>query len=291
MAFHVITTRLNGSPSDVSVLNGALSLTKVSNGHVRALFCRPDPRIVASGIYDGVYTAYYEDLVITMERQWAALANKALARYEAWRAKNSVRSAQDPESGNGPSAEWCDIKGNEMETIRRQGRISDVIVAPMPSRHLQDPYDATFETALLDTGRPILLIPGNKPVLVEGGKMLIAWDGSAEASRAVAAAMPMLCRAEQVLVFTAAMDGRTDREMANELVSYLKWHQAPASVLYQEDEESASVEESLLAAAHKARADLLVMGAYTHNRWRELIFGGVTRHMLGHADMPVLMAH
>jgi len=93
-----------------------------------------------------------------------------------------------------------------------------------------------------------------------------------------------------VLVFTAA-EGSVEAGMADELVAYLKWHRIPASKLVHGSNEGVSVEEVLQAAAHKAGADLLVMGAYTHNRWRELIFGGVTRHMFNHASMPVLMAH
>ena len=251
---------------------------------------RPDPRFVAAAVYDGIYAGYYDDLVAAMEREWTALANKALAKYETWKEKNDVRSAQAPNGVHAPSAEWRDVKGNETETIRRQGRISDIIVTPLPSPRAKEPQDTGFEAALLDSGRPILLVPHNKPLKVKDAKIVVAWNGSAEAARAVAAAMPLLHEAEQVLVFTAA-EGSVEAGMADELVAYLKWHRIPASKLVHGSNEGVSVEEVLQAAAHKAGADLLVMGAYTHNRWRELIFGGVTRHMFNHASMPVLMAH
>ena len=290
MAFHVITARLNGTPGDGAVLEAALSLAKAESGHVRALFCRPDPRVVAAAVYDGIYAGYYDDLVSTMEREWTVLANKSLKKYESWKAAHKVRNAQGPNGGKGPSSEWREVKGNEAAIIRRLGGVSDAIVVAMPARRIEDPYDAGFEAALLDSGRPVLLVPQGKPVVAEGAKVIIAWNGSAEAARAVAAAMPVLHQAAQITVFTEA-EGSVEAGMAEDLVDYLKWHGIAATVLDGEAVDGPAVEERLRKAARKAGANLLVMGAYTHNRWREAIFGGVTRHMFSHAELPVLMAH
>jgi nucleotide-binding universal stress UspA family protein len=290
MAFHVILARLNGSPSDGAVLNGALSLSRAANAHICALFCRPDPRIVTAAAYDGVYAGYYDDLVASIEREWTSLANRALAKYEAWKTKNHLGHAPQPDGGQEPSSEWREVKGNEAEIVRRQGRLSDITVIALPTRRADEPYDTGFEAALLDTGRPILLVPRNTPVDVKGRTVVVAWNGSAEAARAVNAAMPLLHEAGQVLVFTAA-EARVERAMADELAAYLRWHRIAASVVDHGGEAGISVEDNLRRVAHKAGASLLVMGAYTHSRWRELIFGGLTRHMFDHAEMPVLMAH
>lgn len=290
MAYRVVTARLNGTASDSSVLNGALSLAKAAKGHICALFCRPDPRIVAAAMHEGIYADYYDDLVASMEREWTGLANKALSQYEKWRQRNHVHGASGPNGGKGLSAEWRDVKGGEAETVRRQGGISDILVTALPPKRVQESYDAGLEAALLESGRPLLLLPHGKSLAPEGGKVVIAWNGSAEAARAVAAAMPLLHEAEQVLIFTAD-EGRVDRAMADELAAYLQWHGINATILDPGKNDGGSVEEALQSAAHKAGAGLLVMGAYTHNRWRESIFGGVTRHMFSHADMPVLMAH
>lgn len=290
MAYHVITARLNGSADDSPVLNGALFLSKAARGHICALFCRPDPRVVAAAIYDGVFANYYDDLVASMEWEWTALANKALSKYETWREKNHVRSAQGPNGGKGSSAEWRDVKGSEVETICRQGAVSDILVAAMPAKRIQDPFDAGLEAALLDSGRPLLLLPSGKSPELKNGNVVIAWNGSAEAARAVTAAMPLLRDAEQVSIFTAE-EGRVEPGMAEELATYLRWHGVDANVLEHGKNNGVPVEDALQTAAQKAGASLLVMGAYTHNRWRELIFGGVTRHMFSQARMPVLMAH
>jgi nucleotide-binding universal stress UspA family protein len=280
---------LTGTPADGPVLAGALSLAKAFEGHVEALFLRPDPRATIAAFEDGVYPGFYDEMATVMEREWTEAANKALKQFEKWRVANNIRSAQAPDGGVGPTAEWRETTGPEVEQIGRVGRVSDIIVTALPSRRLESRYDLGFEVALLDTGRPVLLIPTASHAAFTEGTALIAWNGSAEAARAVAAAMPILIRSEQVLVFTAA-EGDVERGLADELVTYLKWHGVRASSL-PPDTGKAPVEETLLATVKKTKASLLVMGAYTHSRLRELIFGGVTRHVLSHATIPVLMAH
>lgn len=290
MALRVITARLNGSPSDGAVLNGALSLSKAFGGHIDALFARPDPRLAVAGIDEGVYPGFYEEMVSAMERRWTDVANKALKNFEKWRTTNQVRTLSESDGASTPSVEWRDVMGTETETIGRKGRISDVIITAMPSRRLESSYDLSFEAALLETGHPVLLMPANNHADLTQGKVVIAWNGSVEASRAVTAAMPILANAQEVLVFTS---GESDVEptMAHDLVAYLKWHGVNASVLKDETGKANSVEDALLTAVKKTKASLLVMGAYTHSRLKELLFGGVTRHVFRHATIPVLMAH
>lgn len=290
MALRVITARLNGSSSDGAVLNGALSLCKRFGGHIDALFARPDPRLAIAAIDDGVYPGFYEEMVSAMERQWTEVANKALKNFEKWRAANHVRTLTTPDGDNEPSVEWRDAIGTETETIGRKGRIADVIVTAMPSGRRQSSYDLSFEAALLETGRPVLLMPTNGHVDTPGGTILIAWNGSTEASRAVTAALPLLVQAEEVFVFTSS-ERNVEPTIANELVTYLRWHGARASVLTSPTGKENSVEDAVLAAVKKTKANLLVMGAYTHSRLKELLFGGVTRHVFSHATIPVLMAH
>lgn len=290
MALRVITARLNGSPSDGAVLNGALSLSKTFGGHIDALFARPDPRLAIAAIDEGVYPGFYDEMVSAMERQWTDVANKALKNFEKWRTTNQVRTLSEPDGASTPSVEWRDVMGTETETIGRKGRISDVIITAMPSRRQESSYDLSFEAALLETGHPVLLMPANNHADLTQGKVVIAWNGSVEASRAVTAAMPILANAQEVLVFTS---GESDVEptIADDLVTYLKWHGVKASVLKDETGKANSIEDALLTAVRKTKASLLVMGAYTHSRLKELLFGGVTRHVFRHATIPVLMAH
>ena len=147
---------------------------------------------------------------------------------------------------------------------------------------------AVLEATLFGAGRPLLLVPPTPPATI-GARIAIAWNDGAEAARAVAGALPLLDSAKAVHVLTAATR-RTDPEVAQDLVSYLRWRgiaaeRQPVGIV---DE---PVAEALLQTASAAGADLLVMGGYGRTWLSELMLGGVTRHVLSHPRLPVLMAH
>ena len=121
-----------------------------------------------------------------------------------------------------------------------------------------------------------------------GRTVAIAWNGSVEATRALLGALPLLKQAALLHVLTVPGAGTAD-EQAAALAAYLAWHELSVQqhALYPET----SVGVALLAKAKELGADLLVMGGYGHSRVRELIFGGATRHVLHHYDLPVLIAH
>jgi nucleotide-binding universal stress UspA family protein len=144
-----------------------------------------------------------------------------------------------------------------------------------------------LETALLETGRP-LLIPGSIPLRPE--IVMIAWKSTCEAARAAAAATLFLAKAERIVIATIAEDNRTDRESSARLVACLQRHNSATEArLVQPGSQNTA--ETLFATAAECGAGLLVMGGYSHSRVRELIFGGVTEHVLRHATLPVFMAH
>jgi nucleotide-binding universal stress UspA family protein len=149
-------------------------------------------------------------------------------------------------------------------------------------------YGPAIEATLFGSGRPVLIVPAAAPVGI-GRKVAIAWNGRAEAARAVAAAMPLLSAAEQVRVLTAGTR-RTNFEVGLGLVEYLASHGITA-VPQVVDPEEEPVGAALLRVAKEGGADLVVMGGYGRTRFSELILGGVTRHALGHAELAVLMAH
>jgi nucleotide-binding universal stress UspA family protein len=133
----------------------------------------------------------------------------------------------------------------------------------------------------------VLVAPPKAPAKL-GGTVAIAWNGSAQAARAVEGALPFLAGAK-VTVLTAAEKDEFVAAPA-ELSAYLAWHGVSASTATVEADSDAAG-EALLAEAGKLGADLLVMGGYGHSRVREVILGGVTYHVLGNAEIPVLMAH
>jgi nucleotide-binding universal stress UspA family protein len=146
-----------------------------------------------------------------------------------------------------------------------------------------------LEAALFDTRRPVLVTPP-KPRGDLFGRALIAWNGSAEASAAVALAMPLLAAAKEVSVFTA-VEAKHKGE-AEDLIAYLGWHGIAAKrEAASSPSRTGGVGADLLALADATGVGLIVMGGYTRGCLRQIVFGGVTRHVFHHAALPVLMAH
>lgn len=151
------------------------------------------------------------------------------------------------------------------------------------------PLDGSLlEAALLMARRPAMLVP--KPAYdMVPSQVIIAWSGSIEGAQAVKSSLPVLSQADNVYVLRI---GESDCPEAHDrmLLDYLRLHGIPAELRVVERSQH-STGTSLLSAATDLQADLLVMGGYTHGPLRQSILGGVTRHVLKHAPVPVLMAH
>lgn len=169
-------------------------------------------------------------------------------------------------------------------------RMHDVVVAERPSD--EAPFAGDLAQALLmQSGRPVLFVPPNWNRGAGIGRVIVAWDGSATAARAVAAAMPLIETAQQVEIVSVTGAKEIGQEAPGaELAPMLARHGPKVSVveLPTSDEGEA---KPILDHAELTRADLIVMGGYFHSRLRQVVFGGVTRSILRTANVPVLMAH
>jgi nucleotide-binding universal stress UspA family protein len=177
--------------------------------------------------------------------------------------------------------------GDEADTVASYGMLADLVIcARGPAKHFTTRL--LLESALLNTGRP-LLIPSARgtPANSESGTVAIAWKPTPQAARAVAAAMPLLARAKEIVVMTVEEEGLPAQ--TDGLVRNLAWHglRVTAERLGSKERDPAN---ALLDAASKT-ASLLVMGGYGHSRIREFVFGGFTRQVLVDAPLPVFMAH
>jgi nucleotide-binding universal stress UspA family protein len=146
-----------------------------------------------------------------------------------------------------------------------------------------------LESALFDSGHPVLLAPP-APVRHIGSNILIAWNCSPEQARATAFAMPLLRRAARITVLTveggAGVPGPSGEQLCRQLQSH-GIATSPKTVGLG----GRSTGETILATARELDCDLLIKGAYTQSRLRQMIFGGATRHILTNATIPVLLAH
>ena len=145
-----------------------------------------------------------------------------------------------------------------------------------------------LEAALFDSGRPVLIAPPSAPRSL-ATNILIAWNRSTEQARATAFAMPLLKRAERVTILTvesATVAGPSGEDLARSLAA----HGIVAATITLASSK-ANAGDTILKKAAELGCDLIVKGAYTQSRLRQMIFGGTTRHILTKADLPVLMAH
>lgn len=169
-------------------------------------------------------------------------------------------------------------------------RIHDIVVAERP--HDEAPFAGDLAQALLmQSGRPVLFVP---PTWNRGagiGRIMVAWDGSATAARAVAAAMPLIETAQQVEIVSVTGAKEIGEEAPGaELAPMLARHGPKVSVVELPTGDDGEA-KPILDHADLTRADLIVMGGYFHSRLRQVVFGGVTRTVLKTANVPVLMAH
>jgi nucleotide-binding universal stress UspA family protein len=207
--------------------------------------------------------------------------------------KAKVNFQKDTEA-KGLKAGWSCYEGITDVILNREARTADILVV---GQH--DPDEDVFpggrdmpDQVILSSGRPVLLIPYTYDGEEMGKRILVAWDGSSRATRAVHDAMPILQAADQVTVMVANPEGETriGQEPGAQIATHLVRHgvKAEAAHITNTDVKSG---ELLLSRAADMSADMIVCGAYGHARWKELILGGVTDHLLEHMPVPILMSH
>lgn len=188
----------------------------------------------------------------------------------------------------GASCAWVRPRGEPDAFIGSYGRVFDLIVLGRPGRDAQTPRMAPLEAALFESGRPVLIAPPTRPNEL-GRNVLVAWNGSTEQARTNAFAMPLLQGADEVTVLTVE-GGMTPGPTGQEAALHLARNGVPA-VAVTVAPAGHTTGEAILDQARLRGCDLIVKGAYAQSRLRQMIFGGATRHILGHATLPVLMAH
>ncbi len=185
------------------------------------------------------------------------------------------------------TAEWIEEEGRQIDVIKRNGRLVDVIVVAQPDVD-RNIGTNTLKTALFQTGRPVMMVPtGVAPPPKLGVHVTLAWNGSLEASRAVSMSMPILEQSEMVTILSTGAE--PNAASARELSAYLDAHRIKSTI--HRFEKKRNVGADLLALTKELGADTLIMGAYGDSHERETIFGGNTQHIVDKAKLPVILVH
>lgn len=288
MTLKTILVPLDGTEASSGVLQSALTVARHVGAHIEGYHVRSKAKDALK--FDMRYIPKHLQNMVLKEAEDDASERSALVgqRFSIFCTDNGIPISDEP-TGSGMSASWRAEEGRVSERLAHRAQLFDLVVIAFPrvdkSRIRQSPLGGNLEALLLGCGRPILMVPAQPPATI-GKRVVIGWNSSAEAARAVGDAMWCLRGAEAVTVLTSP--SRTDH--AEELCEHLAWRGVEATVRAIEAENRA-VGAALLAAAAAVDADLMVVGGYSHARARELLLGGVTRHLLKTAEVPILMAH
>ncbi|MCB1353564.1 MAG: universal stress protein [Rhodobacteraceae bacterium] len=211
---------------------------------------------------------------------------EARTQFLAAMAAGGVSVSAGPPPAGGAAAIWNEAKPIGNHGLGRLARAFSLTCIPHPARRPN--AMATFEAALFESGGPIMMAPNDCPIRI-GGCYALAWNGSDETARTLTFAMPLLRQAARLVIladesgqFASPSGGQIRRKLALEGI------EADLRLL---PEGSVMSGKTILEAAEAEGCDILIKGAYTQSRLRQIIFGGATQHILGNARMPLFMAH
>ena len=277
MSIRIILAPVFGADSDARSLEAAFGVAQRFGAHLTGLFVRVDPRDAIPVIGEGVSPAVIDQLTQAAEAEMDRRSAAARATFEAACGKSGAASSA-----------WVELTGRRDEMIPRKARVSDLTVLCRPDENAPPELGTVLEATLFGAGRPLLIVPLQGAPSI-GRTVAIAWNDSAEAARAVAGARPFIEAAGAVHVLSTKT-WRTAADVGLELVQYLE-SRGTACTRREVASEGEPVGAALLEAAAAAGADLLVMGGYGRTRLSELVLGGVTRHVLAHSRLPILISH
>ncbi len=222
------------------------------------------------------------------------IALKVLRRYEKATREAAVELRVEFEQGAGSaglSHEWrmVEEKGRH-PTLATQAHYADFVVVSQDTHGVSESGRSfnLSEEVIMASGSPTIVVPRAGTFSEAIDRVVVAWNGSRESSRAVRDAMPILRAVDEVIVFSVNPDH--DHLPSAEIANHLARHGVRTHVKHTIASD-VEVGDAILNAVSDHAADLLVMGAYGHARLREFVFGGATRHVLHHMTTPTLLAH
>ncbi len=286
MAIRKLLLPLTGTAAGEAALTTSLMIARLWNAHVLALHVRVDSRDVAPLAGEGLSGAMIEEMMSATEKESGERAHAVRSMFERFVARHDVVVSEARTASDHATAAFAAVTGREEDIVAQQARLADLTVVPHPDAGEDVSSSDALHAVLFDSGRPVLISPQVAPTTI-GTRVCLAWNGTAESASSALAALPWMQRAEAVRILSA--EGYQRRGPgAPELAAYLALHDIKADIeMFQSV--GNSVGAGLLAAARRFDCDMLSMGAYSHSRLRQLILGGVTRHVLEHANLPVMM--
>jgi nucleotide-binding universal stress UspA family protein len=279
---------VTGSGRDTALLLYAIAAARPFNAHVMAYFVRPDLAEALAFFSDGASGVVVDEIVKATRDAGDEAARRVEAAISAACTRAGVTRVNSPVRGNDVTLSLREAQGNVGDQLVLEARLSDLVVFGPIRETDQTGLAEAFVQVLVDTDRPVLRATDDVPGSF-GQRIAVGWDGKKAASLAVTAAIPFLKRASHVEIFSIQRPPLTPQATEG-LREYLALHgiQATERLI---DAGNKRIGEALLQAAKQDNTDLLVIGGYGRGRLRESLIGGVTRHVIAHADVAVFMVH
>ncbi|MGJ8587410.1 MAG: universal stress protein [Yoonia sp.] len=268
-----------------TVIGHAAALAKHHNAHIVVAHCRARAEDLMP--YSRALPSFARDTMIEQARELADQQEQGV-REQLHELAQSLDMAETDSPVHGTaSIKFVEEYGMMADVIKQNGRLADLVVVAKPDRD-RNLGANSLKSALFRTGRPVLMCPPNRAVPPQfGGHMTVAWNGSLEASRAVAMTLD-LAKAAQSITILSGGKGEPHGAPPEELVEYYKLRGIAADIHRFEARNPA---EALLSITAEVGANLLVMGAYGQNHERETLFGGNTQVVVDKAEIPVVLVH
>lgn len=273
MAIRSILLHVDATPASIGRLTFAHALADRHGARVTALFgVRPHVSRAAFAYSAGAALRAADEDGVAHEHERARLRD-LLSEHE-------------------PECTWCEVAGDSVRhAFVAEAIYADLLVLGAPPGTDDDgtaPH-GFVESVILESGTPAIVVPYPDRQETTGDRVVVAWNGSASAARALKAALPLLRDAASVHVATWGPQPPVAPFSRLDVLAWLRRHDVEAEL--HASASAAQVAHDLVALVGQVRADLVVMGCYGHGRIREQVFGGVTRALLARPPAPILMTH
>lgn len=294
MAMTTVMVLFDSSAQGRCALKTAFLAARRDGGHVVALYpVPPSERLTPEAMHRsrGALGNPAGDILAVLERAEREGGAGAEAAHEVFHeVVNEVGASvrEKPPNPGTLTAFFKVLSPGAPDAVAARGRVFDLVVAQQPGDDPGHRIRKMLRAVLFHAGRPVLVAPPSEPVSL-ARRPLIAWDGSARSARAAAIARNFFDNAREIGIL-AVRGKKHSGPPAQDLADYLAWHDVEPAVI-ETSLDGHRLGDVFLREASRFEADLLVMGAYAQSTFRESLTGGVTNHILSHAELPVLMTH
>ena len=276
---------VRGDSKGDNVFAHAAALALRYKAHINVAHCRPRAEDLMP--YGIAISAPLRKLLLSQTSEVANQVEEGMHKEMEVLAARFGISLSDKSIPGEATADWIEEQGRQVDVIKRHGRLADLICVAKPDvdRNLGT---NTLKAALFNTGRPVMMCPPAEAPL-EGlcDKVAIAWNGSVEASRAVAMTIGIIEAASEVTVLSSGAE--VNGADSESLLKYL--HDRGANANLVRFKSSRKIGRDLLEQCQLAGAGTLIMGAYSNSHETETIFGGATQYIVDKSDIPVILVH